>query len=381
MCNLKEMEDSVLSAYSEARSEYMKQLLMHIAPTYFSFFLRLYNQAKTETNDEPKRRLWQFQTYLAEIPDWNMERVRVEIERLERECDCDYMEDLLTAVFIAYTKVLTAIRLNTHNKKVNITIPKIDHFFFKSLCECAKILWQNTFLFREDVTNLQRQQNYREVEKLISEGITQAVRSMTPIRSILKDCIAVTDDSNEQQETTQEKQVSDSTQDDDSATAGVDNIIPTKNDSDNISSNTDTTDTDKIIPMNGQNTVVEEQQSGEDSTSAVQVAGEQQAEKQDAAAGQATGEQQQAGEQVFDVTDKEPTVKFTNVNTVFTIDDPESSDMNYADPDLESVSSFETDTSSSDSIELEDNDAEIDAESIHDGSSVGELSDDDFTTL
>jgi hypothetical protein len=55
--------------------------------------------------------------------------------------------------------------------------------------------------------------------------------------------------------------------------------------------------------------------------------------------------------------------------------------MNYADPDLESVSSFETDTSSSDSIELEDNDAEIDAESIHDGSSVGELSEDDFTTL
>jgi len=95
----------------------------------------------------------------------------------------------LTAVFIAHTKVLTAIRLSANNKKVEITIPKVEHFLFKVLCEISKLLWSSTYLFREDISGVERQQNYKTIEGIISEGILQAVRSLVPVKSILKNLV------------------------------------------------------------------------------------------------------------------------------------------------------------------------------------------------
>jgi hypothetical protein len=354
------MEDSILSAYSEARTEYMRQLLMHISPVYFNFFLKLYDNAKDLTQHDTKKRLWQFQTLLAEIPDWNMERVRTETTKIEKDCDCDYLEDLLTAVFLAYTKVLTAIRLNTKNKRVNITIPKIDHFLFKALCETSKILWQNTFLFREDVSNLQRQQNYREVEKLINEGITQTVRTMTPVRSILKDCITDIEDHDD----TQSKINAESNPSETNQVIQENSQFPNMNEV--------IQQVDEIQPVQEDSTVKQEAGGQEDST-----VNQETAVQEDSTVNQETVEQ----DKVIDVSEKEPSVKFTNFNTVYTIDEPENTDIKYSDPDLESVNSFETDNSEG-SLEFEDDDSNsIDADVIDDDKSVEALSMDDFSTL
>ena len=136
---------------------------------------------------EPKRALWQFQTYLNEIHDWNMEKVNHEIHTIHNNCGCDYMDDLLTAVFIAHTKVLTAIRLSANNKKVEINVPKVEHFLFKVLCETSKLLWSSTYLFRDGISGMEKQQNYRSIEQILNEGILQAVRNLVPVKSILKD--------------------------------------------------------------------------------------------------------------------------------------------------------------------------------------------------
>lgn len=179
--------DSVLSVYSDARAEYTKQLCMFLVPAYFQFYIELLEKAKQATVSEPKRALWQFQTYMNEIHDWNMEKVNHEIHTIHTNCGCDYLEDLLTAVFIAHTKVLTAIRLSANNKKVEINVPKVEHFLFKVLCETAKLLWSSTYLFRDGIPGMERQQNYRNIEQVLNEGILQAVRNLVPVKSILKD--------------------------------------------------------------------------------------------------------------------------------------------------------------------------------------------------
>jgi len=181
--------DSVLSVYSDARTEYTKQLSVFLVPAYFQFYVDLLKTSRETMAAEPKRALWQFQTYLNEIHDWNMEKVRHEIQTIQSHCGCDYLEDLLTAVFIAHTKVLTAIRLSTNQKKVEIHIPKIDHFLFKVLCETSKLLWSSTYLFRDNISGMEKQQNYRQVEQLLHEGMLQAVRSLVPVKSILKDFV------------------------------------------------------------------------------------------------------------------------------------------------------------------------------------------------
>jgi hypothetical protein len=199
--------DSILSVYSDARAEYTKQLCMFLVPAYFQFYIELLEKAKQCMTAEPKRALWQFQTYLNEIHDWNMEKVNHEIHTIHTNCGCDYLEDLLTAVFIAHTKVLTAIRLHSNNKKVEINVPKVEHFLFKVLCETSKLLWSSTYLFRDGITGMEKQQNYRNIEQMLNEGILQAVRNLVPVKSILKDFMnqnvsdTTEDDSDDEKET------------------------------------------------------------------------------------------------------------------------------------------------------------------------------------
>lgn len=190
--------DSILSVYSDARAEYTKQLCVFLVPAYFQFFIDLLEKAKQDMSNEPKKLLWQFQNYLNEVHDWNMEKVNNEIHRIFVNCGCDYLDDLLTAVFIAHTKVLTAIRLSSNKKKIEINVPKVEHFLFKVLCETSKLLWSSTYLFREGIPGIEKQQNYRSIEQIINEGILQAVRSLVPVKSILKDF--VNNDTNDEPE-------------------------------------------------------------------------------------------------------------------------------------------------------------------------------------
>lgn len=192
--------DSIASVYSEARAEYSKQLCVFLVPAYFKFFIDLLEKARQMMVAEPKRSLWQFQNLLNEIHDWNMEKVNTEIHNIYTNCGCDYLDDLITMVFIAHTKVLTAIRLSSNNKKVEINVPRVEHFLFKALCETAKMLWGSTYLFRDGISGIEKQQNYRQIEHIINEGILQAVRSLLPVKSIIKDYVknesaAVNDDS------------------------------------------------------------------------------------------------------------------------------------------------------------------------------------------
>lgn len=181
--------DSIASVYSEARAEYSKQLCVFLVPAYFKFFIDLLEKARQTMVMEPKKSLWQFQNCLNEIHDWNMEKVNTEIHNIYTNCGCDYLEDLITMVFIAHTKVLTAIRLSSNNKKVEINVPRVEHFLFKALCETAKMLWGSTYLFRDGISGIEKQQNYRQIEHIINEGILQAVRSLLPVKSIIKDYV------------------------------------------------------------------------------------------------------------------------------------------------------------------------------------------------
>jgi len=210
--------DSILSVYSDARAEYTKQLCVYLVPAYFQFFIELLEKSKQAMIQEPKKVLWQLQNYLNEIHDWNMEKVNNEIHIIYTNCGCDYLDDLLTAVFIAHTKVLTAIRLSANNKKVEITVPKVEHFLFKVLCETSKLLWSSTYLFRDGISGIEKQQNYRTIETILNEGILLAIRNLVPVKSILKSFVNndSTDESHTTSESMNHKADTDANADDDS---------------------------------------------------------------------------------------------------------------------------------------------------------------------
>jgi hypothetical protein len=145
--------------------------------------------------EEPqvKKQLWKFQEMLSQVPEWNMDKVQREVAKLISEIQCDYLEELVTAVFIAHTKVLTAIRIGNKNKRVQITIPKLEHFVHRSLSECSRLLWSSAYLFHNDLPPMEKQKNHRQIEQLLHEGVAQAIRGLLPVKNILKDYLSEPD--------------------------------------------------------------------------------------------------------------------------------------------------------------------------------------------
>jgi hypothetical protein len=180
-----------IDVYSTAKSEYTQQFCVFLIPALLTYFLSLLEEAKEKEKDL-KRVLWAFQNLLKDIPEWNTDKVLRETETIQSNTKCDYLEELLTAVFVAHTKVLSAIRINSRHKKLQITIPKVDHFLHRTLSECARSLWSNAYLFSEQATSVDRQKNLRQVEQLLHQAILQSIRGMLPVKNILKEYL--TDD-------------------------------------------------------------------------------------------------------------------------------------------------------------------------------------------
>jgi len=126
-----------------------------------------------------------FQNECEEIPRWNSDRVHDEARALIERSGCDYMEELMTAVFIAHTKILTAVRLSKKKQELSITVPKLDHFVHRIFREAARAFWKAPFLFQDTGSFVERQKNILQIEGLATEAITTAVRSLLPVKDIL----------------------------------------------------------------------------------------------------------------------------------------------------------------------------------------------------
>lgn len=172
-----------VATYSEARSEYTKQLATFIVPSLVLWF----QQAWQRNAHNRQQCLALFQSECEEIARWNSDRIHDEVRVLIERTGCDYMEELMTAVFVAHTKVLTAVRLSSREKKLSITVPKLDHFIHRIFREASRSFWKSAFLFMDNGSVVERQKNILQIEALATEAIGAAVRSLLPVKQILKD--------------------------------------------------------------------------------------------------------------------------------------------------------------------------------------------------
>lgn len=172
------------ATYTEARSEYTKHLAMFIVPAVVKWFRQAW--ARNSVGSE-RNAMYHFQTELEEITRWNQDRINDEVRAFVESTGCDYIEELITAVFVAHTKVLTAVRLSSKQKKLSITVPKLDRFVHYIFREAARFYWKSPFLFVDTGNTIERQKNVLQIEALAAEAITVAVRSLLPVKQILQE--------------------------------------------------------------------------------------------------------------------------------------------------------------------------------------------------
>lgn len=193
------MDDFVISNLYESKNEWCSRLVSIFTPLVMDGIRSIFNEAwkMCVDTDELNKYLMTFQNLLSRIPKWNEVIIEQERKRIVEKSGCNYLEDLITCVHIIQLKVLTCIRVGNKQKKIDISIPKLDTFIHKVYIHVARKVYTNVYLFEKNVTPLQYQKNTRELELIIQECILVAIRESIPTEDIIK---AYMDESIEQEE-------------------------------------------------------------------------------------------------------------------------------------------------------------------------------------
>ena len=182
------MDDFNVTSLHESKNEWGARLLTILTPLIVEGFNSIYDEALTlcKNNNELDKHLMTFQNFISRIPKWNSSIIDDEQKRIIEKSSCTYLEDLITCVHVIQLKLLTAVRVGTKQKKMDITIPKIEDFIHKVYIISARKLYKNVYLFEKNIPPLQVQKNNRELELLVQEAILNAVRESIPVDVLLR---------------------------------------------------------------------------------------------------------------------------------------------------------------------------------------------------
>ncbi len=183
------MDKYNLTVLAEAKQEYTKQLVNILYSEMYVGLKSIYDAALTFCDkNKDKNVLKKFQELLSYIPKWNTDRINNEYKRIVRASDCEWIEDLITAVFVSHTKVLTSIKVKNKTKKaLELNVPNGPYFLHKCYVEAARNFWKKPFLLYHNFPNIELQRNLSDSENLIKESIEETIRKQLPVKHILQE--------------------------------------------------------------------------------------------------------------------------------------------------------------------------------------------------
>ena len=190
------MEELSVNVLVDAKTEYTKQLTNLISPLILEGFLSIYDESlEIKSSDlDPKYQEYSnlqiFQELLKKIPKWNQDIIDTETDRIVKKTKCDWLDDLVGAVFISNAKVLSVIKTQNRKTEMKLKVPKLENFIHKCYVEAAREFYQSAYLFDdEDITSIEKQKNMRNAIDIIKESIIEAVRRLLPVHEIIKTCL------------------------------------------------------------------------------------------------------------------------------------------------------------------------------------------------
>jgi hypothetical protein len=236
------MDDFNVSSLHESKNEWGSRLLTILTPLIIDGYKSILDEAVKlcKDNNEMDKYLMTFQNFISRIPKWNPTIIESERKRITEKSGCTYLEDLVTCVHIIQVKILTAMRVGQKQKKIDVSIPKLDDFIHKVYINVARKIYKNVYLFELYIPPLQIQKNNRELEILVQEGILNTLRESVPVETILKAYMDETVEENVVEEVKEEiidEPLKTSTNETDTANANM-TANPSANTSDTISETT-----------------------------------------------------------------------------------------------------------------------------------------------
>ena len=131
---------------------------------------------------------------LRKIPEWNATMVDNFLNEIKNECN--WVEDLVSAVFISYVKILSSIKINDKKQIIKLKIPEIPLFLHKLLCNFTETIYYN----HKELLPLQ----YEKTIEILAPCVDKTISQMLPFENILS--MYLQHDSDTESEDTAEKE-------------------------------------------------------------------------------------------------------------------------------------------------------------------------------
>ena len=168
-----------LNVLVEAKKEYLGQMCLIMYPPMIEVFDEMYNEAMK--NSKGKQVLIMFQKHLKEVPNWSNAMSKRHADNITDRCS--WFGDLLAAVFVACTKILSAVRLKADNKKISLKLPTEEVFIQTCYNNIAKDLYRDPYIFHDEQSEYMRDENLRVRFTLCIEN---TVKELIPVQQILQ---------------------------------------------------------------------------------------------------------------------------------------------------------------------------------------------------
>ena len=168
-----------LNILVEARREYLGQLYGIMCPPMIEVFQDMYDEATKLSKG--RKVLIMFQKLLKEVPNWSNAMSKQHSDNITRRCA--WFGDLLAAVFVACTKILSAVRLRSDNKKISLRLPTNEVFIQTCYNNVAKDLYKDPYVYHEEQSEYVRDE---ELTRRFSVCIEATVKELIPVQEILQ---------------------------------------------------------------------------------------------------------------------------------------------------------------------------------------------------
>jgi hypothetical protein len=162
----------------EAERKFMIKLCNAMTPTMIDAFYELYKKAVEISGGQ--KTLMKYQVLLQEVQHWNNTMAKQHTDAIIKSCAM--FPNLLAAVFVISVKIMSAVRISTESKKINIKLPSNDVFVHSCYIAAAKSLYEDPYDISDKMSDQERR---LKLAKRFSELIKEVVDDFIPVQQIL----------------------------------------------------------------------------------------------------------------------------------------------------------------------------------------------------
>jgi hypothetical protein len=162
----------------EAERKFMIKLCNAMTPVMIDAFYDMYKKAIEVSKG--RQTLIHYQTLLQEVPHWNNTIVKQHADAIIKTCSM--FPNLLAAVFVISVKIMSAVRISSDSKKINIKLPSNDVFVHSCYIAAAKSLYEDPYVVVDKMSDQDRR---IKMGARFNELIKEVIDDFIPVQQIL----------------------------------------------------------------------------------------------------------------------------------------------------------------------------------------------------